>query len=312
MTAETSSGAVVHAGQTASGDAAARQPTVALPAARPGRRGLPRRIVGPAIPLGIYLLIALLGPLVIPYDPITVRIEQRLRPPGAVLKDGTRAWLGTDQVGRDVLAQVVRGARISLVIGLVTVMVAGIAGSMLGMVAGYFAGPVDTVIMRVADIQLAFPSILLAILIAAVLGPSVTNVIITLALTRWVTFARVARATTLTTKEREFVTAARASGADAPRILGRHIAPSVVAPFLVIATVEMGLVIIAEASLSFLGLGISGSQPSWGYVIANGRDYLSNAWWISTMPGVALCLVVLSVGVFGDRVRDALDPRMAR
>lgn len=263
-------------------------------------------------PLVVYTLIALIGPLLISYDPITVHLGQRLKPPGAHLADGTYAWLGSDQVGHHLLAQVVRGARISLLIGLTTIVVAGIVGSLMGMIAGYFGGPVDTVVMRLADIQLAFPSILLAILIAAVLGPSITNVIITLSLTRWVVFARVARATTLTTKEREFVTAAGASGATALRILGRHIAPSVVAPFLVIATVEMGLVIIAEASLSFLGLGISGANPSWGFIIANGRDYLASAWWISTMPGLALCLVVLSVGVFGDRVRDALDPRMAR
>jgi peptide/nickel transport system permease protein len=166
--------------------------------------------------------------------------------------------------------------------------------------------------MRLADIQLAFPSILLAILIAAVLGPSITNVIITLSFTRWVIFARVARAATLVTKEREFVTATRASGAGTARILLRHIAPALAAPFLVIATVEMGLVIIAEASLSFLGLGTSAAQPSWGLVIANGRDYLTNAWWIATMPGIALSLVVLSVGVFGDRLRDALDPRLSR
>jgi peptide/nickel transport system permease protein len=145
-----------------------------------------------------------------------------------------------------------------------------------------------------------------------VLGPSIANVIITLSFTRWVVFARVARAATLVTKEREFVTATRASGAGTGRILLRHIAPALVAPFLVIATVEMGLVIIAEASLSFLGLGTSASQPSWGLVIANGRDYLTNAWWIATMPGIALSLVVLSVGVFGDRLRDALDPRLSR
>lgn len=271
-----------------------------------------RSVVLTAIPLILYIGIAAIGPLVIAYDPITVQITQRLKAPGTVLPNGQRAILGTDQVGRDVLAQVVRGARVSLFIGLTTVVVAGLAGSFLGLVAGYFGKGIDNVLMRLADIQLAFPSILLAILIAAVLGPSITNVIITLSFTRWVVFARVARAATLVTKEREFVTATRASGAGTARILLRHIAPALVAPFLVIATVEMGLVIIAEASLSFLGLGTSASQPSWGLVIANGRDYLTNAWWIATMPGIALSLVVLSVGVFGDRLRDALDPRLSR
>jgi peptide/nickel transport system permease protein len=264
------------------------------------------------VPLVLYLLIAIIGPAVIAYDPVSVQIGQRLKPPGTVLENGSRAWLGTDQVGRDMLAQIVRGARVSLLIGLATVVVAGVAGSLLGLVAGYFGKGLDNVIMRLADIQLAFPSILLAILIASVLGPSITNVIITLAFTRWVVFARIARATTLVTKEREFVTATRASGAGTARIVLRHLAPALVAPFLVIATVEMGLVIIAEASLSFLGLGTNPSQPSWGLVIANGRDYLNTAWWIATLPGVALCLVVLGVGIFGDRLRDALDPRLSR
>jgi len=283
-------------------------------AARPKRRltRLWRSVLLRACPLVLYVAIALLGPPLSTYNPVAVQIGQRLKPPGTILQDGSRAWFGTDQVGRDLLAQVIRGARVSLVISLATVGVAGLVGSLLGLLAGYFGRAADMIIMRLADIQLAFPSILLAILIAAVLGPSVTNVIITLAFTRWVVFARLARATTLTIKEREFVTAARASGAGTGRLLLRHIAPSLVAPFLVIATVEMGLVIIAEASLSFLGLGTSAAEPSWGFVIANGRDYLNNAWWISTIPGIALSLVVLSVGVFGDRLRDALDPRLAR
>ena len=285
-----------------------------MSAARPKRRltRLWRSVLLRACPLVLYVAIALLGPPLSIYNPIAVQITQRLKPPGTILQDGSRAWFGTDQVGRDLLAQVIRGARVSLVISLATVGVAGLVGSLLGLLAGYFGRAADMIIMRFADIQLAFPSILLAILIAAVLGPSVTNVIITLAFTRWVVFARLARATTLTIKEREFVTAARASGAGTGRILLRHIVPSLVAPFLVIATVEMGLVIIAEASLSFLGLGTSAAEPSWGFVIANGRDYLNNAWWISTIPGIALSLVVLSVGVFGDRLRDALDPRLAR
>jgi peptide/nickel transport system permease protein len=295
----------------ATGAAATGVAVIRRPRARRVNRAW-RSVLLWTVPLVLYVLIALIGPAVIAYDPVTVRIGQRLKPPGTVLENGSRAWLGTDQVGRDMLAQIVRGARVSLLIGLATVVVAGIAGSLLGLVAGYFGKGLDNVIMRLADIQLAFPSILLAILIASVLGPSIANVIITLAFTRWVVFARVARATTLVTREREFVTATRASGAGTARIVLRHIAPALVAPFLVIATVEMGLVIIAEASLSFLGLGTNPSQPSWGLVIANGRDYLNTAWWIATLPGVALCLVVLGVGIFGDRLRDALDPRLSR
>lgn len=263
-----------------------------------------------AIPILFFVAAAVIGPELVPYNEVTVRTGDRLKPPGAILRDGSRAWLGTDQVGRDMLAQVLQGARISLLVGAATVLMAGIIGMIAGTVAGFHGGFLDSLLMRLADIQLAFPSILLAIMIAAVLGPSVANVIITLALTRWVTFGRVARAATLATKEREFVVAAQAMGATSRRQLVRHVVPSTIAPLIVIATVEVGLVIIAEASLSFLGLGTPPSQPSWGQTVANGRDYLNNAWWISTMPGLALSLVVLSVGVFGDRLRDYLDPRI--
>jgi peptide/nickel transport system permease protein len=262
------------------------------------------------MPIVVFVLAAIFGPVLVEYDPIAVNITARLEPPGTVLADGTRAWLGTDQVGKDVLAQVLQGARISLIVGAATILVAGSIGVVAGVIAGFRGGWVDGILMRLADIQLAFPSILLAILIAAILGPSILNVIITLGLTRWVIFGRVARAATLSAKERDYVLAARASGANSARLLIRHVVPSIVAPLIVIATVEVGLVIIAEASLSFLGLGVPPDQPSWGRVVANGRDYLNNAWWISTMPGIALSLVVLSIGMFGDRLRDHLDPRM--
>jgi peptide/nickel transport system permease protein len=268
-----------------------------------------RRLIIAAIPIVLFIAIAILGPIVHPYDAINVRTDERLKAPLEALKSGEIPLLGTDQVGRDLLAQVLQGARISLLVGIVTVAVAGCVGLAVGVLSGYYGGVLDAVSMRLADVQLAFPSILLAILIAAMLGPSVVNVILTLALTRWVTFARVARAATLVARERDFVTAARALGAGDGRLLGRHIVPSTVGPLAVIATVEVGLVIIAEASLSFLGLGTPSDQPSWGLVIANGRGYLNTAWWISTMPGLALSLVVIAVGRFGDEVRDALDPR---
>lgn len=269
------------------------------------------RLLLAAAPLLLFIAVAIVGPIVIPYDAVTTRTSDRLKPPGEELRDGSQAILGTDQVGKDLLGQILQGARISLLVGISTVTVAGLIGLTLGVLAGYYGGALDIVLMRLADIQLGFPSILLAILIAAVLGPSVANVIITLSLTRWVTFARVTRASTLVTRERDFVTAARALGGGDPRLLIRHILPSTVGPLAVIATVEVGLVIIAEASLSFLGLGTPAEQPSWGRVVATGRDYLNTAWWISTLPGLALCLVVLSVGAFGDRLRDHLDPRLA-
>ncbi len=277
--------------------------------ARPRHWGKQIRLFLWALPVLFFIAAAIFGPILVPYDSVTVRTGDRLQPPGAILRDGSRAWLGTDQVGRDMLAQVLQGARISLLVGAATVLIAGLIGMTAGTIAGFRGGFADSLLMRVADVQLAFPSILFAIMIAAVIGPSVANVIITLAITRWVVFGRVSRAATLATKEREFVTAARAIGAKPARQLLRHVAPATFAPLIVIATVEVGLVIIAEASLSFLGLGTPPSQPSWGQTVANGRDYLNNAWWISTMPGLALSLVVLSVGMFGDRLRDYLDPR---
>lgn len=268
-----------------------------------------RRLLWWSAVLAAFAVIAIVGPVAVPYDPITVRLGDRLLPPGAHVSDGSRAWLGTDQVGKDLVAQVLQGARISLVVGVSTVVVAGLFGLAVGVVGGYRGGAFDTIMMRLADLQLAFPSILLAILIAAVLGRSVANVIITLSVTRWVVFARVARASSLVTREREFVTAALATGAGTLRLIGRHIMPFALTPLIVIATVDLGLVMLAEASLSFLGLGTTPAHPSWGLIIATGRDYLTTAWWISTIPGLALSLVVLAVGQFGDAVRDALNPR---
>ena len=277
---------------------------------RSGRRGLDRkRLFLWSLPILFFIAAAIIGPYIWPYDSLEVRTGDRLQPPLAILKDGSRAWLGTDKVGRDILAQILEGARISLIVGGATIVLAGSIGLTFGVLAGYRGGFSDSLLMRLADIQLAFPSILLAIMIAAVLGPSVTNVILTLSLTRWVIFARVARAATLTAKEREYVLAARATGVPPLRMLVKHIIPATIPPLLVIATVEVGLVIIAEASLSFLGLGVPAGQPSWGQMVAIGRDNLNTAWWMATMPGAALSLVVLSIGLFGDQVRDELDPR---
>jgi peptide/nickel transport system permease protein len=203
-----------------------------------------------------------------------------------------------------------QGARISIAVGLATLLLAGTIGVTVGIAAGYFGGWLDGVLMRLADIQLAFPSILLAIFIAALLGPSVVNVVIVLAVSNWVTFARVARGQALSTRRREFVDASRTLGAGTWRLIRRCILPASVAPVLVVATVEIGHVILAEASLSFLGLGTPASTPSWGVTIANGRNYLADAWWISTVPGIALAFLVISLGVLGDALRDRYDPRL--
>ena len=283
----------------------------APPAPATTERGPSRiRVTVAASLVGLFVLAALFGPMLLGYDAVQTRTGERLLPPGTVLSTGELALLGTDQVGRDVLSQVMQGARISMTVGVATVLLAGTIGTIIGVIAAYVGGAVDSVLMRIADIQLAFPAILLAILIAAVLGPSVTNVIITLAIARWVTFARVVRSSVLSTKGREYVDSARVLGASHWRVIGQHILPAAITPLVIIATVEFGLVIIAEASLSFLGLGTPPGSPSWGLTIANGRDHLATAWWISTMPGLALAIVMVSVGMLGDELRDRLDPNL--
>lgn len=259
------------------------------------------------IPGVIFVVIAIFGPMVISFNPMETHIEDRLLPPGASLGNGAVTLLGTDSAGRDVLMQIVYGARISLLVAVSTVLIGGLVGMVAGMISGFFGGIIDTIIMRIVDIQLSFPSTILAILFAGVLGPSVTNIIITLSITRWPTFARLARSATLAVKSKDYVDSARIIGMKNVRLLAKYILPSCLSPLLVIATVQIGLVVISEASLSFLGLGTTQANPSWGLIIANGRDYLSSAWWISTMPGIALAIVVVSIGFLGDKLRDKFD-----
>ncbi|GAA3660617.1 ABC transporter permease [Nonomuraea antimicrobica] len=261
--------------------------------------------------IGTVLLFAVagvVGPVLVPFDAAVTSPQDRLLPPGSRLSDGAVAWFGTDQVGQDLVAEVLSGMRTSLTVALVTVLVGGSIGLLLGLLSGYFGSWVDGIISRVGDIQLAFPSLLLAILLAGVLGPSMVNVIIALAVTRWVIFARVVRGSALSVRHREFVDSARVLGASNGRILIHYILPSCLPPLLVAATVQVGLTMVAEASLSFLGLGVPTTQASWGATIAQGRDYLASAWWIAAAPGLALALVVVSIGVLGDLLRDLSDP----
>lgn len=268
-----------------------------------------RRVIITAIVLAIALAVGLIGPVVIPYNPLEMRLELRLQPPGARLPDGQIAWFGTDQLGRDLLQQIVHGARVSILVALSTVVIAGVLGTALGLIAGYAGGATDMVIMRLVDLQLAFPPLLLAILISAVLGPSVLNVILTLSVIRWAVFARLVHGSVLSLREKEFIEAARASGARAGRIMLGHILPNTLTPIVIVATLQIALQMLAEAALSFLGLGIPHPLPSWGVTISQGRDYIQNAWWIATIPGFVMTAVVLSAGAFGDALRDYLDPR---
>ena len=253
----------------------------------------------------LYVVVAIFGPLLIPYDATATSTIDRLQPPGATLDDGSTSWLGTDQVGRSIIAQVISGSRISMLIAAATVGIAGVLGLVLGLISGYFGRWGDSLIMRLGDIQLAFPSILLAILIAGVLGPSVTNVIVTLAITRWVIFARVVRASALVASKSEAVEGAKTLGVTNFWIIVRYILPRVLGPLAVAATVQVGLMVIAEASLSFLGLGVPLDQASWGSIIANGRDYLASAWWIAAFPGLALVVLVVATGMATDGKRAA-------
>jgi peptide/nickel transport system permease protein len=253
----------------------------------------------------LFVFAATAGPFMDPFYSNRTNIAERLLPPGSKLASGATAWLGTDQVGRPLLAELIAGARVSLGVVVATIVIGGLVGLVLGLLAGYFGGWLDSMLMRLGDIQLAFPSILLAILIAGVLGPSITNVILTLAITRWIVFARVVRASALVAAKRESVAGAKVLGVPTHRILRRYILPETWRPLLVTSTVQVGLMVTAEASLSFLGLGVPVSQASWGSTIANGRDYLDSAWWMATFPGLAMVLLVISVGALS----DALHPR---
>jgi len=253
---------------------------------------------------------ALLAPVIAPAPPTAVSLGNRLLPPLARDRTGVLHPLGTDQLGRDVLSRTVYGARISLVVGVASVTLAGVLGLGAGLVSGYIGSAVDSVVMRIVDLQLAFPFILLALVIVALLGPSLTNIILVFVITSWPVYARTARASLLVLRSLEYVEAARSVGAPAPRVLLRHVMPNAMGPMLVVASFEMARVIIVEAAMSFLGLGIRPPTPSWGNMLADGRAYIRDAWWLSTFPGLAIMLLAGSVNFIGDAVRDALDPRL--
>ncbi|MFL2932054.1 MAG: ABC transporter permease [bacterium] len=235
-----------------------------------------------------------------------------LKPPGFTDVNGNYYLLGTDQQGRDVLSRVIWGSRVSLIVGIAAVFLSGCIGVTLGMVAGYFGGIVDTIISRIIDSALAIPFILLALSMVAILGPSLQNVILAIAVRTWIVYARVIRGTVLSVKENEFVVGAKAVGSRTNRIMFRHILPNVLSPAIVIGTLYLGRMIIIESALSFLGVGVPPPTPTWGGMLAHGREYLDTAWWIAFFPGVVLMITVLSVNLLGDWLRDALDPKMKR
>ena len=275
------------------------------------RRLVRRRtaLFGMLVVLGV-LLAAAFAPLVAPFDPLEQDIGQRLREPGWQDAQGRVHPLGTDHLGRDILSRIVFGARIALVVGLAAVLISGVLGMLIGLLAGYFGGRVDDFLMRLADIQLAFPFILLAIAVIGVLGPSLRNIIIVIGVSSWVVYARVVRGEVLSIREREYVQAAIALGSQHWRVLRHHVLPNTFTPWLVVATLDMARVIVIESALSFLGLGVQPPTPTWGGMLADGRVYLSTAWWLATFPGLAILITVLGINLFGDGLRDTLDPRL--
>jgi peptide/nickel transport system permease protein len=248
---------------------------------------------------------ALLAPYVAPYDPNAIALDQALLPPSAA------HWFGNDQLGRDVLSRVIWGGRVSLFIALCAVFLAGFVGSAAGVIAGYYGGALDAILMRCADVQFSLPAIVLALVLVGAVGPSMTNIIIVLSLANWARFARVVRSEALSLRSRDFVLLAKLGGASSLRILVFHIAPNILNTFIVLITLDVGLIIIFEATLSFLGLGVQPPDPSWGTMIADGRGYLERAWWISILPGCALMASVLAGNLVGDALRDKLSPTLS-
>jgi peptide/nickel transport system permease protein len=256
--------------------------------------------------VGLLLLVALLAPWIAPHDPYVQNLSNRLKPPGT-----PGYWLGTDDFGRDILSRIIHGARITLyIIGLVAVTAPAL-GLLVGTVAGYFGGWIDAVLMRITDIFLAFPRLILALALVAVLGPGIENAVLAIALTAWPPYARVARAETLTIRSSDYIAAIRLQGAGHGRIILGHVVPMCLPSVIIRVTLDMAGVILIAAGLGFLGLGVQPPLPEWGLMISSGRKFLFEQWWVATMPGLAILLVSLGFNLLGDGLRDVLDPRSA-
>jgi len=259
--------------------------------------------------LAAIVLLALFADRVAPAGPNDQDIAARLRPPAMVGGTWSRP-LGTDELGRDVLSRLLHGGRVSLMVGLLAVAVSCPLGVVIGLASGFFGGWIDRALMRLTDIQLAIPTILLAMALVTVLGPGVANLIITLSVTGWTIYARLIRGETLALRDRDFIEATRAAGAGQARIVFRHVLPNVVSPVIVVATFAVGSMVVLEATLSFLGIGVPLRVATWGSMLSSGRTYLKSAWWITAFPGLAIFVTVLAINALGDSMRDALDPRL--
>lgn len=295
---------------------AAAAPGTPKPVDSIGRRRAPRRHRRrlPWLPIAIVLLVlvlpALLADVLSPHDPLRGELIDRVRPP-AWLDGGSWTYpLGTDKQGRDILTRILFGARISLIVSSLTILIGAVVGSTLGLVAGYFGGIPDRIISWLIDTFQSLPIVLLALVVVAAIGPSFVTIVTIISVTIWASFARQVRGETLSVRESDYVARARVAGASSRRILLRHVLPNVTNSLIVLATLQVGLVILEESSLSFIGAGIPRPNPSWGVMVAEGRDQIVTAWWLSFFPGLAILVVVLSLNSFGDWLRDFLDPKL--
>lgn len=265
-------------------------------------------VVGIIIVITI-ILMAIFAPFLAPFDPAKPDLSTMLKPP-SWLEGGEQAhFLGTDNLGRDILSRIIYGSRVSLLVGLFSVILAGVIGMVIGLISGYYGGIIDTIFMRLVDAFLSIPSILFALVVLIVIGPGIVTLVIALGITKWVVYARLVRGETLSIKERDYVRAARLIGVDNIHIIIRHILPNVFSSFIVVSALTVASTIILEASLSFLGLGIQPPMVSWGVMLSDGRNYLATNWWITTFPGIAITITVLGIIFLGDWLRDVLDPR---
>lgn len=287
---------------------------VAAPTTVAAQRAQRRRLISRALAnplslaglliIGLLILMAVIAPWLSPYDPIQTNVPRRLEAPSG------EHLFGTDQLGRDILSRILYGTRISLRIAVLAAVIATLIGVPLGLISGYFRGRVDDLLMRLTDMFMAFPRLILAMAIAAALSPTLENVIIAISLAAWPAYARLARSVTLGLREENFVEAARALGASPLRILGRHVAPGVISPVVIQVSLDMGGIILTAAGLGFIGFGAQPPTPEWGVMISEGRNYITGQWWVSTFPGIAISLVVLGFNLLGDGIRDILDPRL--
>src|SRR5712691_2545566 len=264
----------------------------------------------PFVIVQLFVLCAIFAPALAPHDPVTGSLGLRLRSPIWMENSNPDYILGTDRLGRDVLSRLIYGARISLSVSLIGIAVTGAFGTIIGLIAGFLGGWFDTLLMRLVDISLSLPGILIAVLMAVVFAPSFTNVVIVIAFLLWPSYARLVRGETLGLKQQDFVALARVAGCSQVTIMVRHILPNLAPSILVLATLQVGFVIVLEASLSFLGVGIPPPTPSWGVMVSDGAGLIEQAWWISILPGLAILVTVISLNILGDWVRDRLDPKL--